>query len=255
MTAEVSRTRVGRPIFREAALDRLATPESLDQLVALVPPHPLENLRRAARVASAWLRRGPRRIAARRVRTPTVLQMDATECGAAALAMVLGSFGRVVSLEELREACGVSRDGSKASSLLKVAREHGLLAKGFTKEIDALASLPLPLIAFWNFNHFVVVEGFGPESVYLNDPASGRRQIAPADFDAAFTGVVLVFERSPDFRPGGGKPGLWPALRNRLLGSEWALLGLVLASLALLVPGVVLPVVNRRFRGSRARPA
>jgi NHLM bacteriocin system ABC transporter peptidase/ATP-binding protein/NHLM bacteriocin system ABC transporter ATP-binding protein len=173
--------------------------------------------------------------------------MDATECGAAALAMVLGHFGRVVALEELREACGVSRDGSKASNLVKVAREYGLLAKGFSKEVDDLASLPLPLIAFWNFNHFVVVEGFGPDGVYVNDPASGRRRVAPADFDLAFTGVVLLFERGSAFRPGGRRAGLWPVLRRKLVGSEWHILGLLLASVALLVPGVVLPLVSGAF--------
>jgi NHLM bacteriocin system ABC transporter peptidase/ATP-binding protein len=173
--------------------------------------------------------------------------MEAVECGAAALGIVLAHYGRFVPLEELRLACGVSRDGSKASNMVKAARRYGLDAKGYKKEPADLRTLPMPVILHWNFNHFVVLEGFRKGRVSLNDPASGPRTIAEEELDQSFTGVVLTFARGPEFARGGSPPRLLPALGRRLAGSGWALAFVVLAGLALVLPGMVAPIFSKVF--------
>ncbi|MDQ6774430.1 MAG: NHLP family bacteriocin export ABC transporter peptidase/permease/ATPase subunit [Candidatus Dormibacteraeota bacterium] len=173
--------------------------------------------------------------------------MEAVECGAAALGSVLAYHGRVVPLEELRLACGVSRDGSKASNIVKAARSYGLVARGLRREPEDLDALPVPMIAHWGFNHFVVIEGLQKERVFLNDPASGPTVIPRRELDDSFTGIVLTFEPGPDFVRGGEFPSLARALRARLRGSESALAYAVVAGLCLVLPGLLIPAFTKIF--------
>ncbi|WP_405510419.1 NHLP family bacteriocin export ABC transporter peptidase/permease/ATPase subunit [Streptomyces cyaneofuscatus] len=215
-------------------------------------PHRARGARGARKARKA---RNPRKAAPtkrpRSVRTPTVLQMEAVECGAAALAMVLAHHGRHVPLEELRIACGVSRDGSRASNVLKAARSYGLRATGMQMESTALAGVRAPAILFWEFNHYVVYDGpgrrLGRRGVYVNDPDKGRRFVPDEDFDTSFTGVVLVLEPTGDFRRGGRKPGVLRALPDRLRSTRPTLLAALLASLLLVAVGAAVPALSRTY--------
>ncbi|ANE23294.1 ABC transporter [Denitrobacterium detoxificans] len=158
-------------------------------------------------------------MARRIVKVPQVMQMEALECGAACLAMILAYYGKWVALEQVRADCGVSRDGSRASNILKAARSYGLSAKGMSYSASALRSSgSFPCILFWNFNHFVVLRGFRGKFAYINDPARGQVKIPIEQFEDSFTGIALVFEKTDAFQKGGKKPDTTAYARERLRG-------------------------------------
>jgi ATP-binding cassette subfamily C protein len=182
-----------------------------------------------------------------RVRTPLVLQMESAECGAAALAIILAHYGRIVPLATLRRDCGVSRDGSKISNIVKAAQAYGLVAKAFKRDLAALTHTSYPYVVHWRFSHFVVVEGYRAGRVYLNDPAWGPRTMPIEDFDRCYTGVVMTFQPGPEFRRGGTKRSVGRGVRTRLKGSSGPLAAATCAALLLVAPGLAIPALMGAF--------
>ncbi len=178
---------------------------------------------------------------------PTILQMETTECAAACLGMILAHHGRWVSLEELRVGCGVSRDGANADSMLRAAREYGLHAEGFRCPREDLFAFPFPMILFWDFNHFVVLEGIKGKRFYINDPGHGPRRLPLEEFEESYAGICFAFRRSPTFRRAGSQPSILRGLRARLGHSRGALAFCALATLTLLVPGLAVPTMIKVF--------
>ena len=177
-----------------------------------------------------------------RVTTPVLLQMHATECGAACLGSVLGHFGRWVPLTELRGKCEVSRDGSSAASIVRAARHYGLECRGLSVRAHLLKKLPLPLVLFWQFSHFVVLEGYDDRYFYLNDPATGKRRLSAEEFNKGYSSIALKFKRGPDFRPGGERPSLFRQLGTLLAGSWNVLTGVVACGFMLTLLALFIPV-------------
>jgi ATP-binding cassette subfamily C protein len=182
-----------------------------------------------------------------RTRTPTVMQMEAVECGAAALGIILAHYGKWIPLSELRRECGVSRDGSQASYILAAARKYGLEARAYSVELEDLRDIDCPYAVFWNFNHFLVVEGIGEEKVFLNDPATGPRSVSIREFSEAYTGVVLYFKTGDSFIKGGRKPSAMRALFRRLKGSIGAWIFCILLGFLLVLPSLAIPVLSQVF--------
>ena len=150
---------------------------------------------------------------AHRIQTPTVLQYEAVECGAASLKIVLGYLGKVVPLAELRERCGISRDGVTAVQIKRTAISYGLEVRAYrSSAVQLRLKAKVPAILFWNFNHFLVLEGFEGSKVFLSDPASGRRSVPWDEFLTSFTGVVLELSPGPNFQRGGSEPSLYHRL-------------------------------------------
>ena len=186
-----------------------------------------------------------------RVRTPVIMQLEATDCGAACLGIVLAHWGRWVSFEDLREECNVGRDGSNAKDILAAARRYGLEAKGWSREVHQLArmSFPFPVILFWGFNHFVVLEGIDSENqrFFLNDPATGHRVVDQETFEREWTGVVLTCAPGPTFEPGGTAPPIWRQLWTWIRDFRTTLTFATLCGLLRVLPLLALPIFLALF--------
>ncbi|MXZ44179.1 MAG: ATP-binding cassette domain-containing protein [Gammaproteobacteria bacterium] len=177
-----------------------------------------------------------------KITTPILLQMHATECGAACLGSVLAYFGRWVPLTQLREKCEVSRDGSSAASIVRAARHYGLECKGLSVNANLLKNLSLPLILFWQFSHFVVLEGISERHFYLNDPASGRRKLTKEEFVKGYSGIALQLKPGEDFTRGGEWPNLFKQLRTFLSGAWRVLTGVFACAVTMTLLALVIPV-------------
>lgn len=182
-----------------------------------------------------------------RARTTTIIQMEATECGAASLGIILEYMGKWVPLEELRSVCNVSRDGSNAYDIVIGARHYGLNARGLNCEIDDLKELKAPFIVFWQFKHFLVVEGFNPSGVFINDPETGPRHVSHEAFSNAFTGLALIFEPSETFVPTGRRPANSQDLLKRIGRSVDGLSAMLVIGLLLIIPTLAVPVFAKIF--------
>lgn len=181
-------------------------------------------------------------------KVPVIMQLEALECGAACLTMILAYYGKWMPLEQIRADCGVSRDGSNALNVLKAARHYGLDAKGYRYEPEALRENgTFPCIIHWNFNHFVVLDGFKNNKAYINDPARGNYSVSMEAFDEAFTGICLQFEPTESFEPSGKPKSMASFAKKRLEGTGKAIVFTALTGAIAALVGVINPAFSRVF--------
>jgi len=184
----------------------------------------------------------------KRVKVPTVLQMEATECVAASLAMILAHYGLWIPLEKLRAECGVNRDGSKASNVMRAAKARGCEVHGYRWEAESLREeQDYPLIIHWEFNHFLVLEGIIGDTVYLNDPGMGRRTVPWDEFVTSYTGIALTIRPAVGFKPAGHRYNVFKAVAEKLWEDKWGMTFLILLGLCMIVPGLAAPVFSQVF--------
>ena len=181
-------------------------------------------------------------------KVPVVMQMEALECGAASLTMILAYYGKWIPLEQVRADCGVSRDGASAKNVLRAARSYGMIAKGYRYEPEALRTDgKFPCIIHWNFNHFVVLCGFKGNKAILNDPARGNCAVPMETFDKSFTGVCLMIEPGEDFEPGGKPKSMIGFALQRLRGAGEAVAFTVITAVIASLISIIQPAFSRIF--------
>ena len=181
-------------------------------------------------------------------KVPVIMQLEALECGAASLAMIMAYYKKWIPLEQVRRDCGVSRDGSNARNVLKAARSYGMQAKGYSLDVDSIKeSGSFPCIIHWNFNHFVVLCGFRGKYAVINDPARGNIRVTMEEFDRCFTGICMMFEPTEDFTPGGSQKSTIAFARKRLTGAKAAVIFMITTMVIGFVFELISPAFSRFF--------
>lgn len=185
----------------------------------------------------------------RKKKVPVILQMEALECGAASLGMILATYGRFIPLEQLRVDCGVSRDGSNAKNIAIAGKHHGMKVKAFKSSTQTLMQKKdsFPMIIHWNFNHFVVLVGFEKNYAIINDPAIGRTRVELEVFETSFTGVTITFEPGEDFEPAGKPKSVFGFLKKQMAGYRLDSVVLCLTGLMIVLLGMTIPIFTRIF--------
>ncbi|MBQ3044930.1 MAG: NHLP family bacteriocin export ABC transporter peptidase/permease/ATPase subunit [Clostridia bacterium] len=181
-------------------------------------------------------------------KVPVIMQMESLECGAASLAMILAYYEKWIPLEQVRADCGISRDGSNAKNIIRAARSYGLTAKGYRYEPEVLKKNgKFPCIIHWNFNHFLVLNGFKKGKAILNDPAKGTYSVSAEEFDKSFTGICLMFEPSENFEPSGKPDSVFEFARKRLRGAGVAVAFTIITAVIASLIGIIQPAFSRIF--------
>lgn len=180
-------------------------------------------------------------------KVPVIMQMEAVECGAASLCMILAYYGKWLPLEKVRADCGVSRDGCSARNIIRAARAYGLDAQGYRMELSALREIEFPAIIHWNFNHFVVLNGFKKNNAVLNDPGRGTVEVSMEEFDKSFTGIVLQIHKSDRFVPEGKPRSVWEFAKKKLMGTAPAFAFVILTGVLTAGIGMITPLFSRIF--------
>lgn len=181
-------------------------------------------------------------------KVPVVMQLEALECGAASLTMILGYYQKWIPLDKVRTDCGVSRDGSNAKNIMKAARSYGLETKAYRLEPQVLKENgEFPCIIHWNFNHFVVLDGFKKDKAILNDPARGIVEVSMETFDESFTGVCLFFEPGENFVADGKPKSILQFAAKRLQGTGSAFVFIVITSVISSLMSIIAPGFSRVF--------
>lgn len=183
----------------------------------------------------------------RRKQTPLYIQMESAECGAACLKIIMAYYGKYVPIEDLRTACGVSRDGCTAYGVATACDSYGLDCDGYSLTLDELKEQPLPCVVYWGFNHFIVLEKIKGKKYYINDPSVGHITVGEADFKRLYTGVILQIKPNASFKKGGEKPGFMPSLMRRIRPVIPVMFVLLLMQFGLVFLSLVMTLLARIF--------